>query len=147
MLQFKHLKTQGYQYCILLFNLSLRYTDIPSIKRQANLGYYIAHFVSMPGIKSIRISLTLTTHPPPWLAKSQHGFRQQRSTTSALLPLAHKTTTGFNKQNQPDHTGLISIWLSKTSDIVSPKKLLQANSNSSLNHNIVQEVWANLLGH
>ena len=73
----------------------------------------------------------LTIHP--YLAETQYSFRKHRSTTSALLPLAHKMATGFNKPCPPPlRTVVMAIDLSKAFDTVGHTKLITAIFNTTL---------------
>jgi len=159
MLHIKHLGPRGIQYLTDLFTLSLRSADIPSIWRQAtiipipkvgkprDLGTsYRPISLLCPGVKVLeKLILPQLTHHLQ-LVDSQHGFRRQHSTTSALLPLVHKVATGFNKPKPPDRTVLMAIDFSKALDTVNHTKLLQAVSNSSLPHNTVRWLVAYLRG-
>ena len=159
MLHIKHLGPRGLQYLTHLFTLSLRSADIPAIWKQAaiipipkagkpaDLGTsYRPISLLCPAAKVMEKLLLpqLTNHLQ--LADSQHGFRRQRSTISALLPLAHKVATGFNKSKPADRTVLMAIDFSKAFDTVNHTKLLQAVSNSTLPHNTVRWLVSYLRG-
>ena len=82
------------------------------------------------------------------LFDTHHGFRKQRSTTSALLPMAHKVATGFNKpRTSPLRTVALTIDVSKAFDTVYHMKLVAALSTSSLHHNVIKWLSSYLRGH
>ena len=71
---------------------------------------------------------------PP--ASSQHGFRSQHSTVSALLPLANRVADGFNERKPARRTGLLCVDLSKAFDVVTHHKLVERISQSDLHPNL-----------
>ena len=76
----------------------------------------------------------LTVSLPP--APSQHGFRSERSTVSALLPLANRVASGFNEKKPARRTGLLCVDLSKAFDVVTHHKLVQRIGQSTLHPNL-----------
>ena len=155
----KHLGPLGLQYLTNLFNLSLSSADIPSIWKQAtiitipkagkprDLGTsYRPISLLPPAVKVLERLLLpqLTFHLP--LAESQHGFRSQRSTTSALLPLVQKVAEGFKQPKPPRRTVLMAIDFSKAFDTVNHTKLISSISHSSLPHNTIRWLSAYLRG-
>ena len=159
MLHLKHLGPRGVQYLTDLFNLSLQAADIPSIWKRAtivpipkvgkprHLGTSFRPISLLcPGIKVLeRLLLPLLSHHLT-LADTQHGFRQQRSTTSALLPLVHKVAAGFNQLKPPLRTVSMAIDLSKAFDTVNHSKLIQTIAATTLHHNVVRWLSAYLRG-
>ena len=85
-----------------------------------------------PGVEVLEILLLhkLTHHLQ--LADSQHGFRRQRCTTSALLSLVHKSVVCFNLQKLSNCTVMLVIAVSKAFDTANHTKLLQAVTNTTL---------------
>ena len=96
----KHLGPRGTHYLTHLYNHSLHSANIPAIWKQAviipiskvgklrHLGTsYRPMLLLSPAVKVLeRLILTkIVAHLP--LAENQHGFRKDRSTTSALLPI------------------------------------------------------------
>ena len=81
------------------------------------------------------------------LSNTQHGFRQNHSTTTALLPLAHKVALGFNQPRPPHRTVTVSIDFSKAFDTVSHTKLIHSlTTQTTLRHNTVRWLSAYLRG-
>ena len=159
MLHLKHLGPRGLQYLTHLFNLSVQSADIPSIWKQAaivpipkpgkprHLGTsYRPISLLCPSIKVLERLLLpeLRDHLP--LADSQHGFRQQRSTTSALLPLAQKVAEGFNQKTPPLRTVAMAIDFSKAFDTVNHTKLIDSISQTTLHSNTVRWLSTYLRG-
>ena len=159
MLHLKHLGPRGLRFLTHLFNLSLQSADIPSIWKRATLipipkagkprhlgTSFRPISLLCPSIKVLeRLLLTALESSLP-LADSQHGFRKMRSTTSALLPLAHKVAAGFNQNRPPLRTVAMAIDLSKAFDTVSHTKLIEAISATGLNHNIIRWLSTYLRG-
>ena len=69
-------------------------------------------------------------------ADSQHGFRSQRSATSALLPLANRVASGFNTKKPATRTGLLCVDLSKAFDVVNHHKLVEQIGQTDLHPNL-----------
>ena len=65
-------------------------------------------------------------------APDQHGFRQEHSTTSALLQLTTDIAMGFNQKKPPDRTVYMTIDLSAAFDTVCHNKLLSKINRSPL---------------
>ena len=81
------------------------------------------------------------------LSDTQHGFRQHHSTTTALLPLAHKVALGFNQPRPPHRTVTVSIDFSKAFDTVSHTSLISSlTTQTTLRHNTVRWLSAYLRG-
>ena len=68
--------------------------------------------------------------------QSQHGFRGNHSTVSALLPLTTRVARGFNERKPAQRTGLLCVDLSKAFDSVSHHKLLSKVNNTDLHNNL-----------
>ena len=58
---------------------------------------------------------------------TQHGFRSNRSTVRAMLPLVTTIARGFNEPKPVKHTGLLLVDLSKAFDVVKRDKLMKLN--------------------
>ena len=69
-------------------------------------------------------------------ADSQHGFRSQRSATSALLPLANRVASGYNTMKPATRTGLLCVDLSKAFDVVNHHKLVEQIGQTDLHPNL-----------
>ena len=67
---------------------------------------------------------------------SQHGFRSNRSTVTALMHLSTTITRGFNAAKPATRTGLLSIDISKAFDVVQRDLLLQKLGQTGLHSNI-----------
>ena len=65
-------------------------------------------------------------------APHQHGFRQEHSTTSALLQLTTDIAMGFNQRKPPDRTVCVAVDLSAVFDTVCHNKLLSNINRSPL---------------
>ena len=120
-LHLKRLGPNGVRYLTHLFNLSLQAADIPAIWKCANVVAIPKPGKPADQATSFRpISLlcpevkVLERLQLPILARSlvpssdQHGFRHQRSTVTALLPLVTKIARGFNEPKPATRTGLLS---------------------------------------
>jgi hypothetical protein len=79
-------------------------------------------------------------------APSQHGFRPDRSTTTALLPLCQQISEGFNATKPASRSAFVAIDISKTFDTVDVTLLLQEISSSGLHHNLVRWLSSYLRG-
>ena len=113
-LHLKHLGPTGISYLCSLFNMSLASADIPSIWKQAiiivllkagkpaSLGTsYSPISLLSPTAKVLERLLLPILNEQLHTMPTQHGFRPQRSTTTALLPIAHSISSGFNQRKPP----------------------------------------------
>ena len=149
MLHLKHIGPFGIRYLTHLFNLSVRAADIPAIWKSANvipvlkpgkspdLGpSYRPISLLCPEIKVLeRLNLpilraALSSSP------SQHGFKAQHNTVSALLPLTTQVVRGFNDKKPAVRTGLLCVDLSKAFDVVDHHRLLKKIGFSDLHSNL-----------
>ena len=80
------------------------------------------------------------------LADTQHGFRKGRSTTTALLPLAHQVASGFNQNCPPLRTVAMAVDFSKAFDTVNHTALLRSLLNSTMDANTVRWLCTYLRG-
>lgn len=130
-LHLKHLGPRGLAYLTRLFNLSVRDACVPVIWRAANIVPVLKPGKPMDEGTSYRpISLLCPQYKVleclllPSLSaslkpnKNQHGFWADRSTVTALLPLATAVANGFNHAKPAVRTGLLSIDVSKAFDVV-----------------------------
>ena len=70
------------------------------------------------------------------LADHQHGFRQNRSTTTALCEQSTTITDGLNSKRTPERSIMVALDLSKAFDTVSHTTLLQDVQDPSLPNTI-----------
>ena len=70
------------------------------------------------------------------LAPSKHGFWKNRSTVTALMPVATAVAQGFNRPKPATQTGLPCVDLSKTFDMVEHATLLRKIGFTDLHPNI-----------
>merc|ERR1711888_284015 len=81
------------------------------------------------------------------LSPTQHGFRSNHSTTTALLPLVHKVALGFNQPRPPHRTVTMSVDFSKAFDLVPHTTLISSLiTQTTLRHNTVRWLSAYLRG-
>ena len=149
MLHLKHLGPLGIRYLTHLFNLSVRAADIPAIWKSALVipipkpgkpadqgTSYRPISLLCPEVKVLeRLNLpilkaALSTSP------SQHGFKRDHSTISALLPLTTNVVRGFNAEKPAFRTGLLCVDLSKAFDVVDLHRLLKKIDDSFLHPNL-----------
>ena len=69
-------------------------------------------------------------------SRSQHGFKSNHSTVSAVLPLTTNIAIGFNAPKPALRTGLLCVNLSKAFDIVDIHKLLKKVDATNLHPNL-----------
>ena len=149
MLHLKHLGPLGIRFLTHLFNLSVRAADIPAIWKSAQVipvpkpgkpadqgTSYQPISLLCPEVKVLErlnlgiMSAALSTSP------SQHGFKKNHSSVSALLPLATNVVRGFNAAKPAYRTGLLCVDLSKAFDVVDHHRLLKKIDASPLNSNL-----------
>ena len=158
-LHLRHLGPIGISYLCALFNLSVAGADIPAVWKSAtvssipkpgkpsdNSASYRPISLLSPAAKLLERLILPYLQDHLTLADSQHGFRQQRSTTSALLPIVQTAVTGFNQFKPPDRTVLMAIDFSRAFDTVPHDVLIDQISRSSLPHNLVRWLSSYLRG-
>ena len=69
---------------------------------------------------------------------SQHGYRAGRSTTTALLPLAHQVAAGFNQTCPPQRNVAMAVDFSKAFDTVDHTSLLRIIHESTMDDNTIR---------
>ncbi len=69
-------------------------------------------------------------------SQSQHGFRSQRRTVTALLQLVTKIARGFNEPKPATLTWLLSLDLKKAFYMIDHHKLLKKVAESDLHPNL-----------
>ena len=156
--QLKHLGPLGLLFLTTLYNLSYNNADIPSIWKSAIIipllkpgkpatsgaGYRPISLLC-PAIKVLERLLIPELRSLP-LAHTQHGFRENHSTTTALLPLTQKIAWGFNQKLPPHRTVTMSIDFSKAFDMVNHTKLIDSLIDTPLRHNTVRWLSTYLRG-
>ena len=157
-----HLKHSGplaRQYLTDLYNLSIANADIPSIWKAAlvlpvlkpnkpadeGLSYRPISLLC-PASKVLERLLLPFLNESIVLDDTQHGFRAQRSPTTALLPLVTSIARGFNEQKPPDRTVAVAIDISKAFDSVSHDLLIGKILDSALHPNVKRWLSAFLKG-
>ena len=155
----KHLGPLGLSHLTHLFNLSYSTATIPDIWKTATIipllepgkpsyegSSYRAISILCPSMKILERLLLPELNSLP-LSKTQHGFRQHHSTTTALLPLAHKVALGFNPPRPPHRTVTVSVDFSKAFDTVSHTTLISSLiTQTTLRHNTVRWLSSYLRG-
>ena len=155
----RHLGPSGIAYLTELFNLSLRSANIPAIWKSATIvaipkpgkdhtssSSYRPISLLCPAVKVLERLLLPFLSEHLHLSSSQHGFRENRSTTSALLPLTHSIVRGFNQPLPPTRTVAMAIDFSRAFDTVPHDCLLVQVGQSSLPNNVTRWLSAYLRG-
>jgi hypothetical protein len=149
-LHLKHLGPAAISYLTDLFNLSVRDVLVPAIWKSAlvlpiskpgkstDQGFlYRPISLLSPPIKFLERLLIPSVTSPLQAVPTQHAFRMNRSTITALLPLASKISEGFNCSKPASRTETVAIDISKAFDTVDISLLLEQISSSGLHHNYV----------
>ena len=74
------------------------------------------------------------------LPDHQHGFRQHRSTTTALHQINNTIITGFNQKRPPERTVAIALDMSKAFDTVHLHKLIHKMQQTQIPPTIVKYI-------
>ena len=134
----KHIGPAGIEYLTHIFNLSLKFSQIPDIWKTSKIipllkpgkdptesKSYRPVSLLCPAIKIMErlILPTLTQHLP--VPDIQHGFRKDHSTVTALHEFNQQIAQGFNQRKPAHRTVLLQLDLSKAFDMVSHNKLLK----------------------
>ena len=80
------------------------------------------------------------------LSDPQHGFRTGRSTTTALLPMAHQVACGFKQPCTLLWTVAMAVDFSKAFDTVNHTSLLRSIHESSMDANTIRWLCTYLRG-
>ena len=148
-LHLKHLGPLGTRFLTRLFNLSVQNADIPSIWKSAHVlpvlkpnkpadqgKSYRPISLLCPEVKVLeRLNLPIlraSLSPSP----SQHGFRGNHSTITALIPLTSQIIRGFNEKKPALRTGLLCVDLQSAFDVIDHHKLLWKINSTDLNPNL-----------
>ena len=155
----KHLGAKGLENLTATFNLFVATAEVPSTWKSALVipipkpgkpagkgPSFRPVSLLCPAVKilerlllpSLKESLTPTTH--------QHGFRQHRSTTSALLPLITKIADGMKQPKSPRRSAVVAIDISQAFDRVPIPRLLAEISQTNLHPNITRWLRSYLRG-
>ena len=133
------------EYITALFNLSVNNCEILAIwkssliipipkpgKHTSQGSSYRPISLLCPAVKVLESLILPTINKYLQHAPDQHGFRQEHSTTSALLQLTSDIAMGFNQRKPPDRTVCVAVDLSAAFDTVCHNKLLSKITRSPL---------------
>jgi hypothetical protein len=159
LLHLKHLGPAGISFLTDLFNLSVRDEIVPTIWKSAlilpipKLGKptdqgtsYRPISLLSPVIKILERLLLPSLTTSLQASPTQHGFRMDRSTTTASLPFCNMVSEGFNAKKPAARSVMVAIHISKAFDTVDLTLLLQQISDSPLHHNYVRWLVTYLRG-
>ena len=157
-LHLKHLGQSGITFLTTIYNLSIRNATVLAIWKMALIlpvlkpgkspesgaSYHPISLLS-PVAKILECLLlpSMTDSLSP--SSTQHGFRPNHSTTTALLPLASKISEGFNIK-KPASRSVVAVDISKAFDTVDITLLLDLISSSDLHPNLVRWLVSYLHG-
>ena len=150
-LHLRNLGPAGISFLCTLFNLSVSHSNIPSIWKTAIIipllkpgkpasdgSSYRPISLLCPAAKVLERLLLPTLNSHLQVVDSQHGFRPNRSTTTALLPLTQSIATGFNQRNPPHRTVALAIDFSRAFDMVPHHLLLSRILQTTLPNNHIR---------
>ena len=141
----------GINYLTKTFNHSIATADIPSIwksvivipvlkpgKPPHKSTLYRPISLLYPAVKVLERLLlpALNEHLAP--ANHQHGFRRQRSTVTALLPLVTTIADGLKQPKPPRRSAVVAVDISKAFDRVDLPLLLDEIRQTTLHPNIIR---------
>ena len=158
MIHYKHFGPKAISYLTCLFNLSVQKAEMPAIWKKALIlpvakpgkdpnfsTSYRPISLLCPASKLLeRVCLPLITAsliPAP----TQHGFRHNHSTVSALLPVTTQVARGFNDK-PPQRTATVAIDIAKAFESVNHTLLLNEICDTDLNPNLLRWLAAYLRG-
>ena len=134
----KHLGPRAISYLTRTYNTALNSNTIPKIWKTAKIvpipkpNKDLSIGTSYRPIALLSpLAKTLEKIILPYITENinlpdhQHGFRQHRSTTTALHQINNLITTGFNQNQPPQRTVAIALDMSKAFDTVHLHKLIQ----------------------
>ena len=141
----KNLGPRAIEYITALFNLSITNCQIPAIWKSSLIipipkpdkdtsqgSSYRPMSLLCPSAKVLESVILPTINKYLQPAPDQHGFRQEHSTTPALLQLTTYIAMGFNQRKPPDRTVCVAVDLSAAFDTVCHNKLLSKINRSPL---------------
>ena len=155
----KHLGPKGIQYLTNIFNECVKSSQIPTIWKTAKIipllkpgkpsnqgqSYRPVSLLS-PAVKTLEALLLPLINNAVRLAEHQHGFRKNRSTTTALHSILEHINTGLNRKKPVHRTVSVAIDLSKAFDTVDHQLLLEDINNLDLNDHVKRFLCAYLRG-
>jgi hypothetical protein len=151
MLHLKYLGPKGLVYLTELFNISVANDDIPCIWKKAIIipipkpeksatdsKSYCPISLLSPVVKVLECFLLpyLTDALP--CAPTQHGYKPNRSTVTALLHVVTNVAIGFNEVKPASRTAMVILDISRAFDAIDHDILLEKIAASTLNSNIVR---------
>ena len=147
----KHLGEKAIEYLTDIYNIALNTNNIPDTWKLAKI--VPIHKPNKPthlGTSYRQISLlspiakTLEKIILPYITSNipdittQHGFKKQHSTNTALHRINNIITTGFNQHKPPTRTVATALDMSKAFDTVNIYKLLQKTLNTNIPNTIIK---------
>ena len=158
-LQLKNLGPIGLRYLCKLFNLSYAHANLPAIWKRAIIlpllkpdkpkdqgPSYRPISLLCPASKVMERLMLPLILPHLHTSDSQHGYRAKRSTTTALLPLAHQVASGINQNRPPHRTVATAVDFSKAFDTVNHTALLSDICESTMEPNTIRWLFTYLRG-
>ena len=146
----KQLGPRGIEFLTKTFNRSIATAEIPSIWKTALVipvlkpgkpphlsSSYRPISLLCPAVKVLERLLlpTLNEHLAP--ANHQHGFRRQRSTVTALLPLVTTIADGLKQPKPPLRSAVVAVDISKAFDRVD-LPLIHEIRQTALHPNVIR---------
>ena len=142
----KHLGPNGIKYLTNIFNVCIKTSKVPTIWKTAKIipllkpgkpadkgpSYRPVSLLS-PAAKTLEALLLPLVNAAVQLADHQHGFRKNRSTTTALHSILNHINSGLNRKKPVSRTVSVAIDLSKAFDTVDHQLLLEDINNLPLN--------------
>ena len=92
------------------------------------------------------IAKTLEKPLPPYITNNiphiatQHGFKSNHSTSTALHNINNTIATGFNKNKQPERTITVALAMSKAFDTVNMHTLTHKLHQTNIPHTIIKYI-------
>ena len=148
-LHLKNIGHHGDRFLTRLFNLSVQNADIPTIWKSAIIipvpkpgkpadqgNSYRPISLLAPEVKILERLILPALKSSLLPNDNQHGFRPNRSTITALMPLVTTTALGLNQRKPAARTGLLAVDFSKAFDVVEREKLLAKVNTTDLHPNL-----------
>lgn len=155
----KHLGPCGIRYITAVINHSIASTKIPALWKVGRIipllkpgkpadkaKSYRPIALLSPLAKLVEKLLLPEVQSSIPLADHQHGFREGRSTVTALNVITHKIGEGFNKRKPCDRTVLVALDLTAAFDTVSIDVLLEDIYSTSMQPSLKRWLMAYLRG-